>query len=215
MSTGPARRRQTRTGLPVSKPVRDVNVRVESLPSAAAMPADLTLLVLALPEGRALDLIKQIQSNPSADDLPIAILRMQSPAITGVPGLLGDGQSELPEKTQPPTDPFDKPVEVGEFVLDPSSQSASRAGRLASFTMLEFRLLYYLAARPNHLFTRNQLFKAIFSEGRSANPRIVDVYIRRIRLKLETDPEHPTHLKTSRGVGYFVDPCSRSPHEAE
>ena len=215
MSTGAARRRQTGTGLPSSKPVSDVNVRVESLPSVATMPADLTLLVLALPEGRALDLIKQIQSNQSADNLPIAILRMQSPAMAGVLGLLGDRRSELPEDTQPPPDPFDKPVEVGEFVLDPSSQSASRAGRVASFTMLEFRLLYYLAARPNQLFTRNQLFKAIFSGGRSANPRIVDVYIRRIRLKLETDPEHPIHLKTSRGVGYFVDPSGSSPHEAE
>jgi hypothetical protein len=96
------------------------------------MPADLTLLVLALPEGRALDLIKQIQSNQSADNLPIALLRMQSSAMAGVLGFIGDSRGELPEHTQPPPDPFDKPVEVGEFVLDPSSQSAScrEAGKL-------------------------------------------------------------------------------------
>ena len=217
MPTGPARRSQANMGLSASRPVDDVNARVDSPLSVSTlgMPADLTLLVLALPEGQAQDLIKEIQNNKSVNNLSIAILRMQSQSMAGVLGLMKASCSDPAADTQAPPDQFDNPVEVGKFVLDPSSYRVSRAGKPASFTTLEFRLLYYLAARPNRLFTRKQLFQAVFSGGRSMNPRIVDVYVRRIRVKLEADPEHPIHLKTSRGVGYFVDPSIESPYDPE
>jgi two-component system phosphate regulon response regulator PhoB len=70
---------------------------------------------------------------------------------------------------------------------------------------LEFRLLYYLAARPNRVFTRDQLLDAVWGTERFVTPRSVDVYVRRLREKIEADPENPAHLKTVRGAGYLFE----------
>jgi hypothetical protein len=50
---------------------------------------------------------------------------------------------------------------------------------------LEFRLLYYLASRPNRVFTRDQLLDAVWGTDRFVTPRSVDVYVRRLREKIE------------------------------
>jgi two-component system phosphate regulon response regulator PhoB len=70
---------------------------------------------------------------------------------------------------------------------------------------LEFRLLYYLASRPNRVFTRDQLLDAVWGTDRFVTPRSVDVYVRRLREKVELDPQHPIHMKTVRGVGYLFE----------
>ena len=70
---------------------------------------------------------------------------------------------------------------------------------------LEFRLLYYLASRPNRVFTRDQLLDAVWGTDRFVTPRSVDVYVRRLREKIESDPENPVHLKTVRGAGYLFE----------
>jgi two-component system phosphate regulon response regulator PhoB len=70
---------------------------------------------------------------------------------------------------------------------------------------LEFRLLYYLASRPNRVFTRDQLLDAVWGTDRFVTPRSVDVYVRRLREKIESDPENPAHLKTVRGAGYLFE----------
>src|SRR5258708_7848523 len=73
------------------------------------------------------------------------------------------------------------------------------------FSTLEFRLLYYLASRPNRVFTRDQLLDAVWGTDRFVTPRSVDVYVRRLREKIESDPENPMHLKTVRGAGYLFE----------
>jgi two-component system phosphate regulon response regulator PhoB len=70
---------------------------------------------------------------------------------------------------------------------------------------LEFRLLYHLASRPNRVFSRDQLLDAVWGTDRFVTPRSVDVYIRRLREKIEPDPEHPVFLKTVRGAGYLFE----------
>ena len=70
---------------------------------------------------------------------------------------------------------------------------------------VEFRLLYYLASRPNRVFTRDQLLDAVWGTDRFVTPRSVDVYVRRLREKIESDPENPNHLKTVRGAGYLFE----------
>ena len=79
-------------------------------------------------------------------------------------------------------------------------------GFACGFTLtLEFRLLYYLASRPNRVFTRDQLLDAVWGTDRFVTPRSVDVYVRRLREKIESDPENPIHLKTVRGAGYLFE----------
>jgi two-component system phosphate regulon response regulator PhoB len=80
-----------------------------------------------------------------------------------------------------------------------------RNGEAIQLTALEFRLLYFLAARPNRVFTRDQLLDAVWGTERFVTPRSVDVYIRRLREKIEMDPVHPHYLKTMRGAGYLFE----------
>ena len=55
------------------------------------------------------------------------------------------------------------------------------------------------------MFTRDQLLDAVWGTERFVTPRSVDVYIRRLREKVEVDPENPVHLKTVRGAGYLFE----------
>ena len=90
-------------------------------------------------------------------------------------------------------------------MIDPSSYRVTRSGEPISLSTLEFRLLYYLASRPNRVFGRDRLLDAIWGTDRFVTPRSVDVYIRRLREKVEADPQHPLHLKTVRGAGYLFE----------
>jgi len=69
-------------------------------------------------------------------------------------------------------------------------------------TTTEFRLLDYLARHPGRMFSRDHLLDAVWGDSRFVTPRSVDVYVRRIREKIEPDPENPRYLKTVRGAGY-------------
>jgi two-component system phosphate regulon response regulator PhoB len=75
-------------------------------------------------------------------------------------------------------------------------------GKTVTTTATEFRLLDYLARHPGRVFTRDQLLDAVWRETQFVTPRSVDVYVRRIREKIEPDPENPRYLKTVRGAGY-------------
>lgn len=83
-------------------------------------------------------------------------------------------------------------------------------------TILEFRVLHYLTSRPNRVFTRDLLLDAVWGADQFVTPRTVDVSIRRLREKIETDPEYPSHLKTVRGVGYLfeINPADSAPSRA-
>ncbi|MGH9335457.1 MAG: winged helix-turn-helix domain-containing protein, partial [Vicinamibacteria bacterium] len=94
---------------------------------------------------------------------------------------------------------------IGPLNIDPGSYRVQRNGEAIKLTALEFRLLYFLASRPNRIFTRDQLLDAVWGTERFVTPRSVDVYIRRLREKVEADPVHPIFLKTMRGAGYLFE----------
>ena len=74
-----------------------------------------------------------------------------------------------------------------------------------TLSTLEFRLLHHFASRPNRVFTRDQILDAVWGTDRFVTPRSVDVYVRRLREKIEADAEHPVYLKTVRGAGYLFE----------
>src|SRR5216683_404572 len=96
-------------------------------------------------------------------------------------------------------------IEIGKLAIDPASYRVSHSGKPVPLSTLEFRLLYYLASRPNRVFTRDQLLDAVWGTDRFVTPRSVDVYVRRLREKIESDPENPLFLKTVRGAGYLFE----------
>jgi len=76
-------------------------------------------------------------------------------------------------------------------------------------SLLEFRLLCRLASHPRRVFTREELLSSVWGGEQFFTPRCVDVCVRRLREKIETDPENPRFLKTVRGSGYLFESRSR------
>jgi DNA-binding response OmpR family regulator len=94
---------------------------------------------------------------------------------------------------------------LGPVEIDTASMILRVAGAPVATTAREFRLLEYLARHAARVFTRDQLLDAVWVEGSFVTPRSIDVYVRRLREKIEPDPDNPIYLKTVRGIGYRFD----------
>ena len=96
--------------------------------------------------------------------------------------------------------------------IDAGAMQLRVDGGLVTTTATEFRLLDYLARHPGRVFSRDHLLDAVWGDARFVTPRSVDVYVRRIREKIEADAETPRDLKTMRGAGYrFEIPKTAQP----
>jgi DNA-binding response OmpR family regulator len=94
---------------------------------------------------------------------------------------------------------------AADIIIDSWAMKVCVRGREVTTTMLEFRLVEYLARHRGQVFTRDFLLDAVWGNMRFVNPRSVDACIGRIREKIERDRTRPTMLKTVRGVGYRLD----------
>jgi DNA-binding response OmpR family regulator len=103
------------------------------------------------------------------------------------------------------TDPRET-VTFGEIELDGVSREVRRARALVQLTAKEFELLWFLAAHPRHVFSRDQLMARVWGYEAAVDTGTVTVHIRRLREKIEADPSQPRHLLTVWGVGYRLDP---------
>lgn len=104
----------------------------------------------------------------------------------------------------------DGPVDVldhGDWRIDPGARTVTVAERPVDLTAREFDLLAFLARSPRQVFTRAQLLDQVWhSSPEWQDPATVTVHMRRLRQKLETDPNEPRHLQTVWGVGYRFEP---------
>lgn len=99
----------------------------------------------------------------------------------------------------------DETLTIGSLVLDPSSAHLSKAGTEIVLSALEYRLLLYLFQNKDRLVTRENLRDAIWdSAGEYISDNAINVYIRRLREKIEDDPACPHIIITVRGLGYKV-----------
>jgi len=183
-------------------------------------PPDLLLLDLMLPKMSGLDICREIRKDESLNRLPVLMLTARGDEADRVVGLeMGADDyvtkpfspreliarvKALLRRAEPPAD-APRVIEIGRLAIDPASYRVSHSGKPVPLSTLEFRLLYYLASRPNRVFTRDQLLDAVWGTDRFVTPRSVDVYVRRLREKIESDPENPLHLKTVRGAGYLFE----------
>jgi DNA-binding response OmpR family regulator len=97
-------------------------------------------------------------------------------------------------------------LESGGVQLDRSSCQARLNGNLLSLTATEFRLLEFLMSRPGVVFSREQLLNAVWGQDRAITDRAVDVYVLRLRQKIEIDPTNPALIHSVRGFGYTFEP---------
>ena len=174
------------------------------------------ILDIMVPGRDGLELCRHIRQTPSLSTIPVIFLTAKSGEADRVLGLeLGADDyiakpfspRELVARVKAVLRRFEQPlspalVRVGEIEIDPGAMTLSVAGKLVTTTATEFRLLDYFARHTGRVFTRDQLLDSVWRDTSYVTPRSVDVYVRRIREKIEPDPENPRYLKTVRGAGY-------------
>lgn len=97
-------------------------------------------------------------------------------------------------------------LRLAHFEIDLESQTIKRDGEQIMLTPTEFDLFVHLARHPGRVFSREQLLEQVWGYDFPGDLRTVDVHIRRLRLKVEQDPAHPTLIRTRFGVGYVLVP---------
>ena len=179
---------------------------------------DLILLDIMLPDSDGLDICKGIRNNPELAQTPIIFLTARASETDRIVGLeLGANdyivkpffireviaRIKLQFRTQ--TAPV-RVLKAGNVELDRSSCQARLEGEPLSLTATEFRLLEFLMTRPSVVFSREQLLNAVWGQDRAITDRTVDVYILRLRQKIERDPAAPRLIHSVRGFGYSFEP---------
>ena len=99
----------------------------------------------------------------------------------------------------------DSVLKVGELILDPPVKKAWRGAREIALTPKEFMLLAYLMAHAGTVLSRTRLLNNVWEVGFDPGTKVVDVYIRYLRRKIDCEGEKPL-IKTVRGFGYMISP---------
>jgi two-component system OmpR family response regulator len=104
-----------------------------------------------------------------------------------------------------PTTGEEEYLKIGDLEIDISRHQASCRGLSLDLTPKEYELLAFLARNRGFVFSREQLLEKVWGYDYAGNTRTVDVHIRWLRQKIETDPAHPRVILTVRGTGYKLE----------
>jgi DNA-binding response OmpR family regulator len=179
---------------------------------------DLILLDIMLPDSDGLDICKGVRNDPDLAQTPIIFLTARASETDRIVGLeLGANdyivkpffireliaRIKLQFRTQ--AAPL-RLLKAGGLELDRSSCQVKMDNSPLSLTATEFRLLEFLMSRPGVVFSREQLLNAVWGQDRAITDRTVDVYILRLRQKIERDATAPKLIHSVRGFGYSFEP---------
>jgi DNA-binding response OmpR family regulator len=179
---------------------------------------DLILLDIMLPDSDGLDICKCIRKDPGLAQIPIIFLTARASETDRIVGLeLGANDyvvkpffvRELIARIKLQFRNQAAPARVlqaGGVELDRTSCQVRLDGQPLSLTATEFRLLEFVMSRPGVVFSREQLLNAVWGQDRAITDRAVDVYVLRLRQKVEKDPANPVLIHSVRGFGYTFEP---------
>src|SRR5438876_3348528 len=111
--------------------------------------------------------------------------------------------------TRPQEAPRGAQVEIEELRIDPREVQAYVDGQSAALTPTEFRLLYALALERGRVLTRDELLQKLWGRRESHRDRTVDVFVRRLREKIDRPASKHTFIQTRYGVGYRLEPLPK------
>lgn len=97
---------------------------------------------------------------------------------------------------------FREEIRSGEFVLNLRNRSLMKAGKPIELTQVEFQLMEYFFCNPTTALDRGDILKHVWGDAYYGEEKIVDVNIRRLRMKVEDEPSNPKHIITVWGLGY-------------
>jgi two-component system, OmpR family, response regulator MtrA len=179
---------------------------------------DIVLLDLMLPGMSGIDVCRAIRSESG---IPIVMLTAKTDTVDVVLGLESGADDYVMKPFKPKElvariraqlrrgrggeTPAERLV-IGpphnQITIDVPAHTVSRNGDEVKLTPLEFDLLIALARKPRQVFTREVLLEQVWGYRHSADTRLVNVHVQRLRAKIEPDPERPEIILTVRGVGY-------------
>ena len=201
----------------------DFEVVLESDGSGGAARAldedfDLIILDLMLPGMNGFDICKLIRETKNT---PIIMVSAKSEDIDKIRGL-GLGADDYMTKPFSPGElvarvkahieryqrltasgiPTNDVIEIRGLKIDKTARRVYVNGEEKAFTTKEFDLLTFLAENPNHVFTKEELFKEIWNMDSVGDIATVTVHIKKIREKIEINTAKPQYIETIWGVGY-------------
>lgn len=188
---------------------------------------DVVVVNLVLPDGSGLDVVDRVRgassdahaivlSESSTEADRIDALRRGANDYLIKPVLLRELTARVLAVRRPRNPDLDARLRVGPLAIDLVARSAVAGDRPLELTDKEFDLLAFLAARPGHIFSRDQLLKAVWQASPDNHHlETVAAHIKRLRAKIENDPRRPTLLRTVRTAGYQLDRRAVPVHEPE
>ena len=194
------------------------NAGDEGLKAALAGEYDLVILDLMLPGMDGFEVCKKIREEK---DIPILMVSAKKDDIDKIRGL-GLGADDYMTKPFSPSELVARVkahmaryerlvgsqkvqndmVEIRGIRIDKTARRVYINGEEKNFTTKEFDLLTFLAENPNHVFTKEELFREIWDMDSIGDIATVTVHIKKIREKIETDTAKPQYIETIWGVGY-------------
>jgi DNA-binding response OmpR family regulator len=191
-----------------------------ALASVETDPPDLIVLDMMLPGVNGLDVLRRVRTT---SDVPVIMLTARAEESDRVAGLELGADDYVVKPFSPrelaarvngvlrrangrqPAAPG--PLAFDGLLIEPLSRQVTLDGRAVELTPKEFDLLTFLASSPRQVFSRAQLLESVWqSSPEWQDPATVTVHVRRIRNKIEEDPETPRWITTVWGVGYRFEP---------
>ncbi len=192
----------------------------EALRRFASARPDLVLLDLMLPGMDGLEVCRRIRIESNVPVVMLTAKRDETDTIIGL-GVGADDYIAKPfsprelvarvkavlRRASTPLPPSDgDPIHFGRITIRPDSRRVEVAEQAVDLTAREFDLLLFLASHPGQVFSRDELLDKVWDWAYASHGGTVTVHVRRLRQKVEANPERPRYVKTVWGVGYKFEP---------
>lgn len=189
---------------------------LEAIEMAGKVKPDLVILDVMMPEMDGIAACEEIRKLPSCKNVIIAFLTARGEDYSQIAGFEAGADDYITKPIRPKVlisrvkallkraggigadaAENDKIINIGDIVIDKERYILKIEGRELTLPRKEFELLSLLVSKPDKVFTRDEIYKAVWGNNVIVGDRTIDVHIRKLREKIGND-----HIRTLKGIGY-------------